>query len=157
MSCRAPPSAECARRWAKRVGVISAIDRDFMQTQRDSIDALARTYLGRQVRGDKENDLTVLQQLIDGNLVRSDQVLLLQAMGIVMGDLLRDELKMSWVIYEDKLGRSRALRLGLTDNYLFPVTMISRRAEVGALIDVRAIYDKAVNTMVPYLPKKPFE
>jgi hypothetical protein len=135
---------------------LSAIDRDFMETQRESVDALARTHLGRQIRGDKENDLTVLQQLLDQRLVTAEQVLLLQAMGIVLGDLLSEELKMPWVIYEDKLGRSRALRLGLSDNYLFPVTMISRRAQAGAAVDVRAVYAKAVAAMAPYLPEKPF-
>ena len=99
----------------------------------------------------------MLQSLLDQRIVKSDQVLLLQAMGVVMGDLLSEELKMPWVIYEDKLGRSRALRLGVSDHYLFPITMISRRAEVGAPVDVRAIYDKAVAAMAPYLPKMPFQ
>ena len=136
---------------------LSAIDRGFMEEQRESIDALARTHLGRQIHGDKENDLTVLQQLLDQRLVKPDQVLLLQAMGVVMGDLLSKELKMPWVVYEDKLGRSRALRLGLSDHYLFPITMISRRAEVGADVDVRAIYAKAVAAVEPYLPPRPFQ
>ena len=136
---------------------LSPIDKEFMDEQRESIDVLARAHLGRQIHGDKENDLTVLQELLDQRLVKSDQVLLLQAMGVVMGDLLSEELKMPWVVYEDKLGRSRALRLGLTDHYLFPITMISRRAEVGATVDVRAIYAKAVAAMEPYLPVKPFQ
>ena len=149
--------APAAQTLPPRTSSLTAIDRDFMEEQRESIDALARTHLGRQVRGDKENDLTVLQQLLDQRLVRSDQVLLLQAMGVVMGDLLSKELKMPWVIYEDALGRSRALRLGLSDHYLFPITMISRRAEVGAAVDVRAIYARAVAAMEPHLPPRPFQ
>lgn len=136
---------------------LSPIDREFMEEQRERIDVLARTHLGRQIRGEKENDLTVLQELLDQRLVKSDEVLLLQAMGVIMGDLLSDELKMPWVVYEDKLGRSRALRLGLTEHYLFPITMISRRAEVGAPVDVRDVYAKAVAAMEPYLPRKPFQ
>ena len=140
-----------------RTSSLTAIDRTFMEDQRSSVDQLARTHLGRQIRGDKENDLTVLQQLLDQRLVKADQVLLLQAMGVVLGDLLSEELKMPWVVYEDKLGRSRALRLGLTDHYLFPVTMISRRAEVGAQVDVRAIYQRAIAAIEPYMPPKPFQ
>ena len=140
-----------------KVSSLSAVDRQFMGQQRDSIDSLARSHLGRQVNGDKENDLTVLQQLLDRRLVSAEQVLELQAMGVIMGDLLRDELKLSWVVYEDKLGRSRALRLGLTDHYLFPITMISRRAETGATVNVRAIYGKAVAAMQPHLPPRPFQ
>jgi hypothetical protein len=140
-----------------RIDSLSQIDREFMAEQRERIDILARTHLGRQIHGDKENDLTVLQQLLDQRLVKPDEVLQLQAMGVVLGDLLSEELKMPWVVYEDKLGRSRALRLGLTDHFLFPVTMISRRAEVGATVDVRAIYAKAVAAIEPYLPARPFQ
>lgn len=140
-----------------RVSELSVIDRNFMETQRRDVDALARTYLGRQVRVQKDNDLEVLQQLLDRNLVKRDDTVMLQGMGVVLGDVLREELGLRWVIYEDALGRSRALRLGQTDHYLYPVTMISRRYEVGAPVDVRAIYDKAVSLMQPFLPKKPFQ
>ena len=140
-----------------RVSPLTRIDRDFMEDQRQSVDELARIHLGRQIRGDKANDLEVLQQLLDGNLVRPDQTVLLQGMGVVMGDLLSEELGMPWVIYEDDLGRSRALRAGTTDHYLFPVTMISRRVEAGAPVDVDAVYDKAVSLIEPHLPQRPFQ
>ena len=140
-----------------RISQLSVIDRDFMEDQRQAVDERARSALGRQIRGDKNNDLDVLQQLLDRQLVRPDETVLLQGMGVVMGDLLAAELGMDWVIYEDKLGRSRALRFGLGDHYLYPVTMISRRYEVGAPVDVRAIYDKAVALMQPHLPPRPFQ
>jgi len=151
------PTLAAAQVGLPRTSRLTIIDRDFMDSQRASIDELARTGLARQIRGNKANDLDVLQQLLDRRLVAADEVLVLQAMGIVLGDLLSEELKMPWVVYEDKLGRSRALRLGLTKYYLFPVTMISRRAEVGAPVNVKAIYDKAVETMAPHLPPKPFQ
>lgn len=140
-----------------RISELSVIDRNFMDSQRRDVDTLARTHLGRQVRGEKDNDLEVLQQLLDRNLVKRDDTVMLQGMGVVLGDVLRQELGLQWVIYEDELGRSRALRLGLTDHYLYPVTMISRRYEVGAPVDVRAIYDKAVELMQPHLPARPFQ
>jgi hypothetical protein len=142
---------------APLISELTIIDRDFMEDQRDSIDELAGINFGRQLRREKGNDLDILQMLLDRRLVTGDQSLQLQAMGIVMGDLLAEELDMDWVVYEDKLGRSRALRLGLSDHYLFPVTMISRRAEVGAEVDVRKIYDKAVSLMQPFMPPKPFQ
>ncbi|MEP5765316.1 MAG: DUF3806 domain-containing protein [Halieaceae bacterium] len=142
---------------APRISALSAVDRQFMQEQRDSIDELARTELGKQLRREKFHDIALLQTLLDRRLVRPEQVLLLQAMGVVMGDLLAQELGMNWVVYEDKLGRSRALRYALSDDYLFPITMISRRAEVGARVDVAAIYQKALSLIQPTLPKKPFQ
>ena len=64
---------------------------------------------------------------------------------------------MHWVIYEDKLGRSRALRYQQTDNYLFPVTMISRRREVDNGSTVTAIYQRAVDLIKPQLSKRPYQ
>jgi len=78
-------------------------------------------------------------------------------MGIVLGDLLAQELGMDWVIYEDEAGRSRALRLGDTDNFLFPATMISRRREAGNLQPVVEIYRGAVEAIEPLLPPKPYQ
>lgn len=140
-----------------RISQLSVIDRDFMEDQRQAVDERARGALGRQIRGEKDNDLDVLQQLLDRRLVQPDETVLLQGMGVVMGDLLAAELGMDWVIYEDKLGRSRALRFGLGEHYLYPVTMISRRYEVGATVDVRAIYDKSVELIRPHLPPRPFQ
>jgi len=62
-----------------------------------------------------------------------------------------------WVIYEDNIGRSRALRYRETENYLFPMTMISRRREVGNLSPVVDIYQKAVDLIKPQLPALPFQ
>ncbi len=139
-----------------RISTLSAMDRDFMAQQRKRIDDLARFNFGKQLRIEKANDLDILQTLLDRRLVRAEQSLELQAMGVVMGDLLAAELNMKWVVYEDRIGRSRALQLDRSDNFLFPITMISRRAEVGAEVKVRAIYDRAVSLMEPYRTPLPF-
>jgi len=133
------------------------LDREFMEQQRARVDELARVNLGRQLHATLDNDLGILQALLDRRLVKPDQTLELQAMGVVMGELLAQELSMHWVIYEDKHGRSRALQMNKSENFLFPMTMISRRAEAGARVDVRAIYDKAIGLMAPYRKALPFQ
>jgi hypothetical protein len=140
-----------------KVSPLTQIDRDFMESQRESVDELARVHLGRQIRGEKANDLEVLQQLLDRDAVQPDQTVLLQAMGVVLGDVLSAELDMPWVIYEDDIGRSRALRAGESEHFLFPVTMIARRVEAGAPVDVDAVYAKAVSLIEPHLPARPFQ
>jgi hypothetical protein len=139
-----------------KVGKPGAMDIEFMAQQRARIDELARFNLGQQLRGEKATDLNILQTLLDRGLVGPDQSLELQAMGVVMGDLLAAELDMDWVIYEDRYGRSRALKLSNSENYLFPITMISRRAEVGATVQVAQIYRKAVGLMRPHMQSMPF-
>lgn len=140
-----------------RYSALTRIDRDFMAEQRRTVDALARSRLGRQIRQDKANDLEVLQLLVDRRAVAPTDTATLQAMGVVLGDLLSQELDMPWIIFEDELGRSRALRIGQTEHLLFPITMISRRYEADARVDVTAIYNRAEALMRPHLPPRPFQ
>jgi hypothetical protein len=128
-------------------GELSVLDRQYMLQQRARLDELARNHLGRGFSGERERDLDSLQRLLDRRLVGPDQTGELQAMGIVLGDLLAAELDLHWVVYEDEIGRTRALQDRRSGNYLFPVTMISRRVEVGNSESVRAIYDRARDTV----------
>jgi hypothetical protein len=139
-----------------KISALGSLDRQFLQQQRNRVDELARFDLGRQLQTDKNNNLGILQTLLDRRFVTADQTLELQAMGVVLGDLLAAELDMKWVIYEDRYGRSRALRLRSSDNFLFPITMISRRVEAGAQVDVTAVYEKAYKIIDPYRTPLPF-
>jgi len=142
---------------AAKIGELSPMDRQYMTQQRDLLQDLAMLQLGRSFSGDKGNDLQILQLLLDKRLVKPDQTRELQAMGVVMGDLLAADLDLHWVIYEDAQGRSRALRYKESDEYLFPVTMISRRQEADSNTPVAAIYQKAYDAMAAAKPSAPFQ
>lgn len=139
-----------------QISQLTALDKGYHSRQRALIDGLARRNLGSQIRGDKHADLSTLQRLLDLRIVRPEQTQELQAMGVILGDLLAKELGMRWVIYEDKVGRSRALRMHSDEQILFPVTMISRRAEGGAQINVRQIFDKALQAMEKHKRRLPY-
>ncbi|MFK7975096.1 MAG: DUF3806 domain-containing protein [Halioglobus sp.] len=139
------------------ISELSAIDQQYMAGARNSLQEKSASYLGRSFSGDRDRDIEILQTLLDKGLVRNHQTKELQAMGIVLGDLLLKELGMKWVIYEDKAGRTRALRLNDTDTYLFPVTMIARRREVGNTASVESIYKKAVATIKRRQAPLPFQ
>jgi len=130
-----------------RIGELSNTDLQYMAQQRATLDDLAARNFGRPFNGDRDNDLALLQALLDKRLVRPDQTRELQAMGVIMGDLLAADLGLHWVIYEDRMGRSRALRYKQSDEYLFPMTMISRRQESDNHTPVTAIYQKAYDIM----------
>jgi len=136
---------------------LSFLDRQYMEQQRTELEDLARSHFGRGFNGAKDNDLGLLQRMLDERVVKPDQTRELQAMGLIMGDILAAELNLHWVIYEDKLGRSRALRDGSTANYLFPMTMISRRQEAGNNRSVVQIYQKAYDIMAEAQPDLPFQ
>ena len=122
----------------------SEMDRRFMENQIAALDEIARSKLGRRFNGSKENDLALLQTLLDKRLVGRDDTAHLQGMGVVLGELLRKEKGLFWTIYTDKLGRSRALEIPGKREFIFPVTMISRRVEAGVDVNVREVYKDAV-------------
>lgn len=140
-----------------RIGQPSYLDNQYMDQQRDAMDDLVRRNFGSQFNGNKDHDLELLQRLLDRQLVRPDETQQLQAMGIILGDLLAEDLGMHWVIYEDKVGRSRALRYRQSDDYLFPVTMISRRREADNRKAVVDIYRKAYDIIDNSRPPLPFQ
>ena len=135
----------------RRVEPLSAIDQQFMAQQRGRVEAMANG-IGRRLSGQKARDIDTLQQLLGRGMVDPADTLTLQAMGVVLGDLLAKELRMDWVVYRDRAGRSRALRFQQSDIYLYPVTMISRRWGVGSQKPVQQIFDDAVANTLPLLP-----
>ena len=149
--CHSPTALAQASEIERRIAPLSAIDQQFMASQRQTIEELANR-LGRQLTGDPDRDIDTLQQILDRNWIASDDKLGLQAMGIVLGDLLGSTLDMDWVVYFDRAGRSRALRYRDRDIFLFPVTMISKRWEIGSRRPVASIYAEAVSDTKPLLP-----
>jgi len=139
------------------ISKLSYLDKQYMSQQREILADLVASNFGRQFHGARDNDLELLQRLLDQNLVRPEQTRELQAMGVIMGDLLVADLKLHWVIYEDRQGRSRAIRDGTSDTYLFPITMISRRWEVGNDTPVAKIYQKARDIVIGSRPGLPFQ
>lgn len=125
-----------------RQEALSTLDRNWMESVKRRVDDLARTRVGQQLRGDA-SDLELLQRLLDERLIPADDTETLQGMGVVLGEQLQRDLGLSWTIYIDRLGRSRALEIPGTNEFLFPVTMISRRVEAGAEANVQEIYDRA--------------
>lgn len=119
---------------------LTKIDKDYLALHTDRLDELIRRHYGRQLQGNPENDLELLQLVADSKLIPQDDTPLLQAMGYILGDLLREKYQLRWVVYIDKLGRTRALEEPRTKTYIFPTTLISRRLAVGATADVKKIY-----------------
>lgn len=131
------------------------LDRQHMDSQRDKIDSLGRSKLGQPVRGTKD-DLELLQRIIYKGLIKQDDVQTMQALGAVMGDVMVKEFNLSWMVLEDDLGRSRAVCEPVSEECLFPITMLSRRMEVGLLPNVQELYDYSFELIEPHLPKLPY-
>ena len=115
---------------------------EIMNAQRRSVRELFIRKLGiLSLKGDKR-DLPILQQLVDRRLVHKREVKEWQAIGVYFGDILVREFGLHWVVYEDKLGVSKALRWRSTENYVFPVTLFSKRNHFNEKIVMEDIYQK---------------
>lgn len=128
-----------------------------MDKQSTKINELTLSKLGTPIRGDL-TDLDTLQRLIDGRHVKMSDVDTQMAMGLVMGNVLLADFPqtLEWKVYEDELGRSRALCVKTVNECFFPMTMLSRRMQVGGEPKVRVIYDNAVELMAEHLPQIPY-
>lgn len=114
-----------------------------LEAQREAARMLARRYVGASLSADLD-DLRILQSIVTQRVLSGEQTYELQALGVALGDVMVAELGFNWVVLRDKYGRSRALRYKLTENFLFPVTMISKRVEADLSFNVAELYEKAV-------------
>jgi len=111
--------------------------------QRDEIQKLVRENFGPiQLKGDT-SELYLLQKLLDKQLIDKDDTFGLQAVGVVLGDIMAKNLYLNWVSFEDQYGKSRALQYKETDHLLYPVTMISRRYQNDLPCDINQLYQDA--------------
>ena len=121
---------------------LAAGDRRKLERQRGIVDVLARRHMGAAPRGGALDDLRLLQSLVDDRVLATDQLFELQALGVVLGDVMVEQLDLSWVVVDDQYGRTRALQYGSREDVFFPITMISKRYEKNILVDVDKLYQK---------------
>lgn len=115
------------------------------ERQRARADELALRHLGQPLRGGQLRNLEILQQLIDGHFISKGDVMDQQALGVVLGDVMADQLRLSWIVVDDQVGHSRALRWRETQPLFFPVTMISKRMSSGEKVSVRTLYQRVAS------------
>ena len=144
-----------SQKWPK-VTATGWSDERYLTAQVELIDELGRQRLGTPVRGNM-GDIELLQRIVYRGLIGKDDKQTLQAMGAVLGNLMVQTRGLSWKVYEDEYGRSRAVCALDTDHCLFPVTMLSRRLKVGLMVDVQKVFDNAMELITPYLPISPYQ
>jgi hypothetical protein len=140
------------------ISELSWMDQNRMEQEINSIVELAKSKTGNNIRRDL-SDLDTLPRIINDNLIKIDDHERQQALGVVLGNVMLADFPntFEWKIYQDELGRSRALCAKRTSDCLFPVTLLSRRMEVGSKPDVKKIYNDAIMLMEKHLPKLPYD
>jgi hypothetical protein len=125
---------------------LSDTDHAQLRQQRELVNELARRHVGTALTGGSLDDLRILQEVLDRAPPASDDTYGLQAFGVALGDVLAAQLGLSWTIYADARGQSRALKIHESE-VLFPVTMISKRVEMNVPFRVEDLYRDAAKTV----------
>lgn len=94
-----------------------------------------------------EGKLQLLDVILANNWIDPSDTLKLQCLGITFGDALAQELGLTWVTVEDEYGRDPALILEGTSIISFPLTVISKRIQAGEVVDVRALFQSACESI----------
>ena len=123
-----------------KVKDLSVGQQAIMSSQRRAAKDLLYRNLGIvKITGTKD-DLRHLQQIVDRKVLGKSQVAEWQSIGVLFGDILAREFNLKWVSYEDELGANKALRYRQSQNFIFPVTLFSKRMKFDEEIDMRGVY-----------------
>lgn len=131
----------------KQIDPMTTADTSQLERQRIIVSRVVRDNFGYVKLEGHTSDLYYLQKIVDKQLISKQDTYDLQALGVVLGDVMAKNLSLKWVVVEDRYGRNRALQFENSDNLFFPITMISRRVISGMEVDVRALYKETEQTV----------
>lgn len=133
-----------------KIEALSVGQKFILDSKRQDMEDLVTRRLGVLKLGQGVEDLRTIQQLVDRRLIKARDVEEWQSLGVVFGDILANEFDLHWISYEDRLGLSKALRWKETDNFVFPITVFSRRIRFKQEIDAAAIFDKIEQEIIAF-------
>lgn len=125
---------------AKQIQSLTTADNTNLERQRSIVNRIIRENFGYVRLEGSTTDLYYLQKTLDKQLIPKSDAYDLQALGVILGDVMVRNLGLRWVIVSDRYGRSRALQFEDTNSLFFPITMISRRVKTGMPLNIRSLY-----------------
>lgn len=129
-----------------------------LDSRRQEIKSLIAMKLVMPDLEDKPDILDILQRVVDEQLIPVSDVKNWQSLGIIFGDLLAEEMDMIWVSYTDELGESKALQWKKTMNFVFPITLFSKRNQFGTPVNMQQIYLKIKSQVAEFkVPENQFK
>jgi len=111
-----------------------------LSSQRQLVMDLLARHLGILSLSQSETDLKALQSLVDQKSIAKSDIRSWQAIGVIFGDILVKQHGLKWVFYEDEDGSSKALQWKETANFVFPITLFSRRVQFKQDIVMKDLY-----------------
>lgn len=118
---------------------ITALSEDDQKRLRDQRAVVAKHFTDEDWKRNYQTPagkLGMIRALLAAKVFDPKQTYELQCLGIVLGDVFVQEMKVEWVMVEDESGRDPAVSLPGTSIIAYPLTMISKRVERGEKVDV---------------------
>jgi hypothetical protein len=84
--------------------------------------------------------LAFLQIMLKQGLIKPDEILKQQSLGIVFGDAVAEQTGMIWVMKADRHGEEPALNLPGTSLSIFPLSMVAKRMTADETIDMSELF-----------------
>lgn len=147
------PSYQFERRLKENPVVIEdlSLGQQFiLDAQRQEMKDLISRRLGIVTMRQDTRDLKTIQQLVDRRVIQRSDVREWQALGVLFGDILVKEFGLHWISYKDYRGLSKALRWKKTENYVFPMTMFSRRVQFKQKINAVVMFEKIKQEVIAF-------
>lgn len=113
-----------------------------LSSQRQLVMDLLARRLGILSLSQSESDLKTLQSLVDQKFISKRDIRSWQAIGVIFGDILVKQHRLKWIFYEDEYGSSKALQWKETENFIFPITLFSRRVQFKQDIVMTELYEE---------------
>lgn len=99
------------------------------------------------------DDLARLQRILDSGRLQADDTVALQCLGVPFGQVMVNEnVGFDWWMVDDSQGRDPCLRYRETDLLIYPLTLISKRVEDGAEVDVAGLYRQLMEQLRQITP-----
>ena len=129
----------------QKISDLTAEDELLLQKQRAVIEEYLSNEEARRKYETPAGKLGAIRTILRAGVFKRDQTYNLQCLGIVLGDVFVQKMKMEWIMVEDENGRDPAIRMPGTSIILFPLTMISKRIERGEEVDVFDLFNRLAN------------
>ncbi len=94
-----------------------------------------------------EADLLVGQRLVDDQVFDAQQLLEWQCLGVLLGNVFAAQTSMQWAAVTNNYGMLLALHDPGIAFTLYPIQMISQRAESGRVIDIPQLFRSMVDDL----------
>jgi len=122
-------------------------DRIWLRQAEDHILQVLRQRYGDVTFVRSEADLRLLQRLLDDEVVRPDQVLELQCMGVVLGNVFDKHTSLRWSVVANEFGTQLSLHEPEKGFTMYPLTMISKRVSAERSLEMVPLFRSFVDSL----------